>query len=68
MRDARTEMEIKIKTLEEERDSLKDELGQSKMATGTVKNEMEVFKGVAMQQTSQTYENATSTRNPHSSF
>ena len=56
MRDARTEMETKIKSLEEERDLLKEELGKSKMATGTAKNEMEVLKGVAFQQTSQTYE------------
>lgn len=56
MRDARAEVEGRIKTLEEERDLLREELGQSKLATGNAKSEFEVLKGVALQQTSQTYE------------
>ena len=56
MREARAEMEARIRTVEEERDLLKEELGQSKLATGTAKNEMEVMKDVALQQTTLTYE------------
>ena len=56
MREARTEMEARIRNVEEERDLLRDELEQSKLATGTAKNETEVMKDVALQQTTQTYE------------
>ena len=53
MREARAEMEARVRTLEEEREFLKEELGKSKT---TNQNEMEILKGVALQQTSQTYE------------
>lgn len=56
MRNTQSDMESKIRLLEEERDLLRTELGQTKQDTGTAKNEMEVMKGVAFQQTTQTYE------------
>lgn len=56
LRDSSTEMETRIRSLEEERDGLKEELGKSRAATGTAQKQLKMIKGVAVQQSTETYE------------
>ena len=56
LRDSSTEMETRIRSLEEERDGLKEELGKSQAATGTAQKQLKMIKGVAVQQSTETYE------------
>ena len=56
MRSFRGELESKLKTMEAENETLRDQLSQVKVENATAHQEMKVVKGMSMQQTTETYE------------
>ena len=56
MRSFRGELESKLKTMESENETLRDQLSQVKVENATAHQEMKVVKGMSLQQTTETYE------------
>lgn len=56
MRDSRSELEGKLKTMDRENETLKDEISKMRVESTAVQEQMKLLKGVTMQQSTETYE------------